>query len=331
VREVLRIRDFRLLWGAQLVSGTGSWLLVVAVPAHVYAESSGTVLFRPAVQATVSTVVGRGRLLGAATSLSALTDGTVRLVGPPAGAALLAVAGFPALVLVDVSSYLLSALAIAGMGRRRAPATAAGTLGGVLAGLVEGLRFLRRHPVARALLPLSLPFLLANALLSAVLVPFGIERLGGATQVGLVVSALGVGFLLGALPLRLLVNRVQPRYLLAGAQLGTAAGFALLFGSTGLALALPAAVVIGGFGSTTLAVPQTAVQRTVPDPLLGRTAAVFVTAESLATLLGAVVGPALAAALSVSATAVVACALTAAGALAALIAVPVGPELVGGA
>jgi predicted MFS family arabinose efflux permease len=287
------------------------------------------VLFRPAVRAVTPTVVGRGPLLGAATSLSALTDGTVRLVGPPAGAAVLALAGFPALVLVDVGSYLLSALGIWRMAVRSRPAPTTGTVGGVLAELVEGLRFLGRHPVARALLPLSFAFLLANALLSAVLVPFGIERLGGATQVGLVVSALGVGFLLGALPLRLLVDRVQPRYLLAAAQSGTAAGYALLFGSTSLALALPAAVVIGGFGSTTLAVPQTAVQRAVPDALLGRIAAVFVTAEALATLLGSVVGPVLAGALSVSAAAVVACALTAAGALVALIAVPVGAELVG--
>jgi hypothetical protein len=33
--NVLRIRDFRLLWAAGLVSSLGSWLLVLAVPAHV--------------------------------------------------------------------------------------------------------------------------------------------------------------------------------------------------------------------------------------------------------------------------------------------------------
>src|SRR5947208_994925 len=32
----LRIRDFRLLWGARLVSQLGSWLLVIAIPAHVF-------------------------------------------------------------------------------------------------------------------------------------------------------------------------------------------------------------------------------------------------------------------------------------------------------
>ena len=34
--EALRVRDFRLLWFARLISLLGSWLLVVAVPAQVY-------------------------------------------------------------------------------------------------------------------------------------------------------------------------------------------------------------------------------------------------------------------------------------------------------
>ena len=37
--SALRSRDFRLLWGAGLVSELGSWLLVVAVPAQVLAET----------------------------------------------------------------------------------------------------------------------------------------------------------------------------------------------------------------------------------------------------------------------------------------------------
>ena len=37
--HVLLIRDFRLLWCAELVSGLGSWLLVIAIPWHVYLVS----------------------------------------------------------------------------------------------------------------------------------------------------------------------------------------------------------------------------------------------------------------------------------------------------
>ena len=34
--QALRIRDFRLLWVGGLVSALGSWLLILAIPAHVF-------------------------------------------------------------------------------------------------------------------------------------------------------------------------------------------------------------------------------------------------------------------------------------------------------
>ena len=37
--QALRIRDFRLLWAGGLISSLGSWLLVVAVPAHILAAT----------------------------------------------------------------------------------------------------------------------------------------------------------------------------------------------------------------------------------------------------------------------------------------------------
>src|SRR5262249_44843876 len=39
VFQALRIRDFRLLWGGGLISSLGSWLLVLAVPAHILAST----------------------------------------------------------------------------------------------------------------------------------------------------------------------------------------------------------------------------------------------------------------------------------------------------
>src|SRR6202161_2333210 len=34
--QALRIRDFRLLWAGGIVSSLGSWLLVLAIPAHIF-------------------------------------------------------------------------------------------------------------------------------------------------------------------------------------------------------------------------------------------------------------------------------------------------------
>ena len=34
--QALRIRDFRLLWAGGLISSLGSWLLTIAIPAHIF-------------------------------------------------------------------------------------------------------------------------------------------------------------------------------------------------------------------------------------------------------------------------------------------------------
>ncbi|MFJ5985303.1 MFS transporter [Lentzea sp. NPDC092896] len=385
VLEALKIRDFRLLWAGRTVSLLGSWLLVIAIPAHVYAltgsllatgltlvaeylpplllgpvagvltdrwdrrrvmiaadlfratavmlmlfataghslwlvyaaliaESTGAVLFRPAAQAHIPVVVGTGSGLSSANSLNAFTDGTVRLVAPPLGAAVMTLTSFQALIWIDIASYLVSAAAIAWTTRRRGPAGKRAPVD-----LAGGWTVLRATPIAVVLLPLTAIFLAANASLSALLVPFGIQELGGTEQIGLVVSALGVGFLLGAVAIRRLVDRVQARHLLAATQLATAVAFFALFSSSSLVAALPAAVAIGVFGSMTLVTPQTALQRVVPNEALGRIGAVFLSAEALATLIGALAGPLLAQTLSLRAAVVVACVVTAGGALAGLV------------
>lgn len=380
--EALRIRDFRLLWFARLISLLGSWLLVVAIPAYVLqltgslaatgltlaaeflppvllgpiagvladrwdrrklmiatdvlravavallllvrdpgdvwlvylalvAESVGTVLFRPAAQAHTPVVVGTGPALTSANALNAVTDGTVRLVGAPLGGALLGVAGFGALVWIDVATYLMSAVAIimtAGLGA--AGAREEGRAGRFFAQLREGITFLRTERPAAWLLAVVTLFLAANASLSALLVPFGVRVLGGTTHTGLVMSALGAGFLIGAPLIRRLVDRMPPAYLLGGALVATGVAFVLLFVSRSLVGALPAAVLIGVFGSAALVTAQTSLQRMTPNAVLGRVSAVQFTGEAVATLLGAIAGPAIAQAASLDLAAYLACGVT---------------------
>jgi MFS family permease len=364
--QALRIRDFRLLWGGGLISSLGSWLLILAIPAHIFlvtgslrdtgltlaadylpllllgpvagvftdrwdrrrlmiatdlfragavavmllgiapgrywvlyvamiAESSGYVLFTPALQARTPAVVGTGTLLSSANSLNAVTDGTVRLIGGPLGGILLTAYGIRWLICADALSYLLSAAALCRTSRPdgERPDHKA-TIGEVARDLIEGVNVLRNQPVARALLPAAVIFLAANASLSAVLIPFGVQRLGGSEQTGFLLSCLGVGFLAGAPVLRALLDRVQPRTLLTASLTGTAVAYLLLFISSSLATALPAAAAVGMFGSMSLVTPQTTMQRVIPNAALGRVSAVFLTGEAAATLTGAVAGPCIA-------------------------------------
>jgi MFS family permease len=361
--QALRIRDFRLLWGGGLISSFGSWLLILAIPAHIFlvtgslrdtgltlaadylpllllgpvagvftdrwdrrrlmiatdlfrtgavavmllgispgrywvlyvamiAESSGYALFTPALRARTPAIVGTGTLLSSANSLNAFTDGTVRLIGGPLGGILLTVYGIRWLICADALSYLLSAAALFMTSRPdgERPDRKA-TVGNVARDLIEGVNVLRNQPVARALLPVTVIALAANASLSAVLIPFGVQRLGGSEQTGFLLSCLGVGFLVGAPVLRSLLDRVQPRTLLTASLTGTAVAYFLLFTSSSLATALPAAVGVGMFGSMSLVIPRTAMQRVIPNAVLGRVSAVFLTGEAAATLTGAVAGP----------------------------------------
>jgi MFS family permease len=392
--QALRIRDFRLLWGGSLVSSLGSWLLILAVPAHVLmatgslrdsgltlavqyapalvmgpvagvladrwdrrrlmiaadlvcagavaglllglapgrlwvlyvaliAESSGNVLFASAMQALTPAVVGTGPLLTSANSLLAGSDGVVRLIGGPLGGILLGVVGIRWLIVADALSYLISAAAIALMPRTPSGVRTRRVARAIATDLAGGIRALRNHRVAAALLPVTVMFLAANASLSAVLVAFGVRRLGGTGHTGFLLSCLGVGFLLGAPMTRMALDRVQPRTLLAATLSGTAAGYLTLF--TAPRLALPAAVSIGMFGSMSQMIPLTTVQRVVPDSVLGRVCAVFLTGEAAATLTGSVAGPIVAQAAQFAGLAAVASALTVAAAVLTLLVVPAVP------
>jgi predicted MFS family arabinose efflux permease len=386
--QALRIRDFRLLWGGGLISAFGSWLLMLAIPTHIFlvtrslratgltvaaeylpllvlgpvagvfadrwdrrrlmiatnlfcaaavavmllgtspgrywvlyaaliAENGGIVLYTPAWQARTPAIVGTGPLLSSANSLNSASSGTVRLIGGPLGGILLTVCGVKWLICADTLSYLVSAAAMSMTSRQDSQDSWGGEcaerkamITDVVRDLAEGMRVLRRQPVARALLPVTVLFLAANASLSAVLIPFGVQRLGGSEHTGLLLSSLGVGFLLGAPVIRLLLDRVQPRRLLTASLAATAAGYFLLFTSSSLTAALPAAVAVGMFGSMSLVIPQTAVQRVIPNAVLGRVSAVFLTAEAAATLTGAVAGPFLAQAAQLEGVAIAASLVT---------------------
>lgn len=291
--------------------------------AALVAENVGLVLCGPAWQARTPAVVGTGSLLSSANALNAASSGVVRLAGGPLGGILLVLCGARWLVVIDVASYLLSALALARTSRTAGGSPAAGiTPGAVARDLREGTRVLLRQPAARALFPVTVVYLAANASLSAVLIPLGIERLGGSEHTGFVLCGLGAGFLAGAPTLRLLLDRVQPRVLLAATLAACAVAYLGLFTSTALATALPAAVAIGLFGSMSLVIPQTTVQRVIPNAVLGRIGAVFLTGEAAATLAGAAAGPFLAQAAGLTATAAAAALVTLAAAGLARLLVP---------
>jgi MFS family permease len=363
VLSALRLVDFRLLWTGQLISNVGSYLLIVAIPYHVYqltgsatatgltlaveslpavfvgpwagvcvdrwnrrqvmiaadllragailpilfadrpervwwiyvalfAESLGTVFFRPAARAMTPAVVGVGPELAGANSLTAFGNGAVRLVGPPLGAALLVGFGLPALIVLDTASYLVSAIAIAGIAIRPPPANAPAVQGGAPPNAVRelraGLAFTAGQPTLRGLLVLNTAFFSANAVSTALLVPFIAQRFtDDAGAVGYLVSALGVGYLLGAPVGGHLVRRLSPGGLLFLGQTGVGVCFVAMVNAPSLVIAIIAAGIAGVPGAILTTAVETTVQRGTPDRLRGRVGAAFFASDAVAALFGA--------------------------------------------
>lgn len=248
--RALRVRDFRLLWVARAAATFSANLLVVAVPAHVYAVTGSIfatgltlaaeylpvlllgpfagvladrwdrrrlmfltgvahvavisllfftrtpdtvwivylavfgegivgVLFRPAAQAYTPDVVGTGPLLTSANALNSFTSGVIGLGAAPLGGLLFAVFGINVAITVALVGYLISAVAI---GFTRPHPHRRELSQRVLTELRDGLRHVRRAAATRALLAANGVYLLANAALTALLVPFGVSSSGAARR-----------------------------------------------------------------------------------------------------------------------------------------------------
>jgi predicted MFS family arabinose efflux permease len=106
------------------------------------------------------------------------------------------------------------------------------------------------------------------------------------------------------------VDRVPAKYVLGAGLVAVAFGYVALFRSSSLPAALAVAVGIGLAGSVAQVTSRTVVQRGLPNSVVGRVSAVFFAGEAVATLVGALVGPVIAQATTLSTTAVVAGAVT---------------------
>ncbi|TCM49311.1 MFS transporter [Kribbella sp. VKM Ac-2568] len=360
--RILAHRDFRRLWISNGVSGIGSWLLVVAIPFHVFqltgsavatgltlalealpalivgpwagvlldrwnlsramwladlasaaavalilfadsaervwlvyiavlAENLATTVFRPAARALTPTVVGTGKELAAANALTAVSGSVIRLTAPPLGALLLAGPGIDFVLAVDIASYLLSAAIIATISRQVRPEPQPGN---GFSQLKQGLRYVGRSKVLRGILLANGVFLTANAGLTALLVPFTVDRLNApGYAVGYLISGLGMGYLLGAAISSRALTWLGVRDLLIATQVATGCAFFALVNAPSLPWAMVAAALIGLPGSVLLITAETTVQRISPTELLGRIGALFFAVDSLTVVIGALAAPAM--------------------------------------
>lgn len=178
-------------------------LLVVAV-----AMGAADIGFRAASGACLKSLVPREQLLSANARFES-TTWTATMLGPPAGGALIGIFGPVATVVADAASYLLSALGVGVIAGREPPSTPVGPDRGRRSELLEGWRWVLRHPPLRALLANAA---MVNGLIMAPAPLLAVLMLGrlhiAPWQYGLAFAAPCLGGLVGAR----LARRLTARY-----------------------------------------------------------------------------------------------------------------------
>jgi len=205
--------------------------------AFTFALGTGAILVAPAYQSLVPDMVPREQLPAAA-GLSSISINLARAVGPAVAGLLVAQIGVAAVFALNTATLLLYAIVVA----------AHPGLGGTpesperfLPGLRAGGRYVRNAPVVRRILLRAALFLVPGSCLWALLPLVATTRLAlGAGGYGLLLGALGVGAVGGALVLPQVRARLSANALVAAASLIYAAALAV----TGLSRSLPLTIAV---------------------------------------------------------------------------------------
>lgn len=280
-----RWRRTRVMLGSDVVRGLAVAIIAVAplrlntVVFYLLVVAVGVAegMFQPAYGAVVPRLLPEEELQGG-NSLTALSQYVAMVAGPlVAGIVIAAVGPGPALW-VDTGTFVASIVTLV-LIRETVPDTpeetadgSVGVGGSVRRGLrdfTEGLREVRSRPWVGAsifMATLVMTLSVAPAFLAAPIVAR--ERLGGAAAYGAAFTALGVGSIVGSL----VAGRIRTRR----PGLVGICGIFTIFGSVGSLAILPLAGVlvfwgIAGIGVTIFQVMwMTALQREIPDRVLGR-------------------------------------------------------------
>ncbi|HUP35846.1 MAG TPA: MFS transporter [Candidatus Limnocylindria bacterium] len=292
-----RVRKRRLLLGTQAALMLQAFTLAalvwsghvqfwhVAVLAALYGLA--TTLDMPSRQSFVAHLVPRGDLMNAIALNSAVFNGA-RVVGPAMAGLLVARYGTAAAFLMNGASFIAVLTALAAIRTEGAPSPRRGV--GLRAEIVEGVRYAagtQRVALVMALLTVMGLFVVNMNVLVPLIARDVLHE--GAHGFGLLMAALGVGAVAGALAVAALSVRRPPLALVVGSALAAAALVLVL--STARHFGLTATVLVAlGFAQIVFMTScNTTVQIAVPDELRGRVMGLYALVFAGMTPIGALI------------------------------------------
>jgi MFS family permease len=276
-----------------LAAAAGGPLVLVYVVAFV--EASVSMFFSPAKSATIPNLVAE-RDLTAANSLNSLSEEVPSLVGALLGGALLAIVGLSGLVLLDVATYLASAILISLISAPTAapaeepdvtPEVAVSAWANALKEWLKGLRLIRRDRSVAVLFTVVSIATAGEGVVTVLVVIFFKDILGGGAQeFSYFIAAYGVGGILGGLLLGWSSRLIDEVRLFS---LSLIANGILLIAIFNVAV-LPLIVTLGVLAGMTvigwLVVAQTLLQKWVADSYRGRVFGAYEATQALTILVG---------------------------------------------
>lgn len=166
-----------------------------------------TVFFDVSAQSYLPFLIGRERLLEGNARLETVRV-TGQIAGPGVGGGLVQLVTAPIAILADATSYLGSAVFLAGI-RSAEPKPRPSERRGLWPEIREGLAFVLRNPILRAICGCTATANLFSAMGTAVEIVFLVRVIGlSAGQIGLLMTAAPLGGLIGGLILPRLSKRI---------------------------------------------------------------------------------------------------------------------------
>jgi MFS family permease len=285
--------------GAAAVAAAGGPVVLVLAMAALTSVTS--VVYSPAVAATIPSMVGEDDLV-AANALNDTIDNLVVVAGPAIGAVLL-LAGSPAVAFsVNAASFLLSAAVVSGIRTRTEPVdvTDAGSTG-IRGQLAVGVRTIISLPAARTLVGFSALVSFVYGTDTILFIDVSARKLGTGTHgFGYLLAGLGIG----GIAMAAAMDRLSRLPRLAPLILAGAAGYclptALLTVVHSPELAFVLEIVRGGSTLIVDVLAITSLQRAVPGDQLARVFGIFFAFILGAISLGTLITPSLIAALGLN-------------------------------
>jgi MFS family permease len=313
----------------RLVLATQAWQLAVAAAlgiltlAHVttpavllamtFALAAGSALGVPAFSALTPELVPREQL-AAAISLNSVVLTGAQAIGPAIGGLLVASLGSGAVFVVNAVSFLAVAAAVASL-RRPAQATRLPPEH-ISSAIRTGLRFVANAPAFRVVLIRSAAYVLSFSALPALLAVFTRLRLHGtASDYGLLLGALGVGGVSGAVVLPRARARWSIDRIVTAGTLVYAVMLALLATVRSVPVGCAILLVAGLAGMANMSSLNIASQTVLPDWVRGRGLAIVQLTFMLAIAAGGALWGALATSIGIRSTLQIAAACLAANGL----------------